>query len=67
MVKGKYAVKGEQMKKYLGEEKTLAESFTNFQIEAILKESNKEADTLSKYSSQPTLLNIHFIKIVAHA
>lgn len=49
-VKGEYITKGEQMKKYLREAKTLVGSFVGFQIMVIpIEYSNKEANALSKY------------------
>lgn len=53
--------KHKQMKKYLGEVKALlGEGFTDFEIEVIPKEANRETNALSKYAWQPTTLNMHF-------
>lgn len=57
-------LKGEMMKNYHEEATTLAESFDDFEMEAILSESNTKANVLSKYTWKPTPLSVHFVKSI---
>lgn len=52
------------MKIYLKEAKTLAESFKDFQLEAIPRQSNQEVDALSKYAWQAMPLQVHFLESI---